>query len=169
MLSLLINKEISSDTVVDFGIYSIIGAGAFMAGVTRMNVTLATILFELTSSYTYVLPISIAIAFSNWVAYHIEPNSLYEILIEKNDFPFLDNRKILTFDNSTKLKDLLTVNSNVINDSILVLPQEKGNNDNYSGQSSLNVNGSPAHSSFTGGLGETNMITASINWFIAIN
>ncbi|GME68763.1 unnamed protein product [[Candida] boidinii] len=162
MLSLLINKEISSDTVVDFGIYSIIGAGAFMAGVTRMNVTLATILFELTSSYTYVLPISIAIAFSNWVAYHIEPNSLYEILIEKNDFPFLDNRKILTFDNSTKLKDLLTVNSNVINDSILVLPQEKGNNDNYSGQSSLNVNGSPAHSSFTGGLGETNMITASV-------
>ncbi|OWB57231.1 hypothetical protein B5S28_g3166 [[Candida] boidinii] len=162
MLSLLINKDTPSDTVVDFGIYSIIGAGAFMAGVTRMNVTLATILFELTSSYTYVLPISIAIAFSNWVAYHIEPNSLYEILIEKNDFPFLDNRKILTFDNSTKLKDLLTVNSNIINDSILVLPQEKENNTN-SGETSLNVNASPDHSLFTRGLlGETNLITASV-------
>ena len=48
------------------GIYAMISAGAFMAGVTRMNITLVTILFELTSSYTYVLPISIAIAVANW-------------------------------------------------------------------------------------------------------
>ncbi|ODV97265.1 hypothetical protein PACTADRAFT_49004 [Pachysolen tannophilus NRRL Y-2460] len=96
------------ETYVDLGIFAMIGAGAFMAGVTRMNVTLATILFELTSSYTYVLPISIAIAVSNWIANMIEPRSLYEILIDNNDFPILDNRNPPVFENNfTTAKDLL--------------------------------------------------------------
>ena len=56
----------TSTNCVDMGIYAMISAGAFMAGVTRMNITLVTILFELTSSYTYVLPIAIAIAVANW-------------------------------------------------------------------------------------------------------
>ncbi|AOA64970.1 Anion/proton exchange transporter [Komagataella phaffii CBS 7435] len=95
------------ETCVDFGIYAMIGAGSFMAGITRMNVTLATILFELTSSYTYVLPISISIAVSNWVASLIEKKSLYELLIWKNDYPFLDNRRVPSFDPKMTLKDLL--------------------------------------------------------------
>ncbi|KAK6460571.1 putative voltage-gated chloride channel [Scheffersomyces coipomensis] len=74
---------------VDSGIYSMISAGAFMAGVTRMNITLVTILFELTSSYTYVLPISIAIAVANWSAGLLEKHSLYEALLIKNDYPFM--------------------------------------------------------------------------------
>ncbi|ODQ80289.1 hypothetical protein BABINDRAFT_161251 [Babjeviella inositovora NRRL Y-12698] len=76
-------------TCVDSGIYSLIAAGAFMAGVTRMNITLVIILFELTSSYTYVIPISIAIAVSNWVATALEPLSLYESLLVKNNYPFI--------------------------------------------------------------------------------
>lgn len=79
----------SSGMCVDLGIYSMISAGAFMAGVTRMNITLVTILFELTSSYTYVLPISIAIAVANWLGGLIEENSLYEALLIANDFPFM--------------------------------------------------------------------------------
>ncbi|ODQ68015.1 hypothetical protein NADFUDRAFT_5216, partial [Nadsonia fulvescens var. elongata DSM 6958] len=74
------------------GIYAMVGAGAFMAGITRMNVTLAVILFELTGSLTHVLPFSVAILFANWTAKIIEPFSIYEYLIKKNDFPFLDNR-----------------------------------------------------------------------------
>lgn len=89
------------------GTYAMAGAGAFMAGVTRMNVTLAVILFELTGSLDYVLPFSIAILVSNWVANAIEPRSLYELLIEKNNFPYLDNRLKISFDNST-LADLDT-------------------------------------------------------------
>lgn len=100
----------STDGVcVDLGIYAMISAGAFMAGVTRMNLTLATIMFELTSSYNYVVPISIAIAVSNFVAYAIESNSLYEMLIKKNDFPFLDNRKSHDFYNhQTDLSQIIT-------------------------------------------------------------
>lgn len=79
----------NSGECVDLGIYSMISAGAFMAGVTRMNITLVTILFELTSSYTYVLPIAIAIAVANWVGGLIEENSLYEALLIANDYPFL--------------------------------------------------------------------------------
>ncbi|KAH3686608.1 hypothetical protein WICPIJ_002407 [Wickerhamomyces pijperi] len=93
--------------IVDFGIYAMIAAASFMAGVTRMNVTLATIMFELTSSYTFVLPISISIAVSNWVAYAIEPRSLYELLIFKNNFPFLANKKLHDFTSFSDLRELL--------------------------------------------------------------
>lgn len=79
----------SPDKCVDLGIYAMISAGAFMAGVTRMNITLVTILFELTSSYTYVLPIAIAIAVANWLGGLLEENSLYECLLIANDYPFL--------------------------------------------------------------------------------
>ncbi|KAL6454690.1 CLCN5 H(+)/Cl(-) exchange transporter 5 [Candida maltosa Xu316] len=74
---------------VDMGIYAMISAGAFMAGVTRMNIALVTILFELTSSYTYVLPIAIAIAVANWSGGLLEKNSLYESLLISNDYPFM--------------------------------------------------------------------------------
>ncbi|KAG2733717.1 hypothetical protein G9P44_003242 [Scheffersomyces stipitis] len=80
-----------SDHCVDMGIYSMISAGAFMAGVTRMNITLVIILFELTSSYTYVLPISISIAVANWAGGLLEKNSLYETMLIMNDYPFMSS------------------------------------------------------------------------------
>lgn len=89
------------------GIYAMAGAGAFMAGVTRMNVTLAVILFELTGSMNHVLPFSITILVANWVANAIEPYSLYELLIHKNNFPFLDN-KTVSFADSATLSELVT-------------------------------------------------------------
>ncbi|CDK27000.1 unnamed protein product [Kuraishia capsulata CBS 1993] len=115
------DRGIAGDAVpvVDLGIYAMIGAGAFMAGVTRMNVTLATILFELTSSYTYVLPISISIAAANWIAYIIEPRSLYEVLIWNNDFPFLDNRRVPTFEDPQTLEQVLDLSGEFIQDSIV--------------------------------------------------
>ncbi|KAK6456483.1 chloride channel [Scheffersomyces xylosifermentans] len=81
----------NSTECVDLGIYSMISAGAFMAGVTRMNITLVTILFELTSSYTYVLPISISIAVANWAGSMLEKNSLYESILISNDYPFMSS------------------------------------------------------------------------------
>ncbi|KAK9474544.1 chloride channel [Dipodascopsis tothii] len=74
------------------GVYAIVGAGAFMAGITRMTVTLAVILFELTGSLDHVLPISIAILISRWVAHALEPVSLFDHSMAVNGFPFLDNQ-----------------------------------------------------------------------------
>lgn len=76
-------------STIDLGIYSIIGAGAFMAGVTRMNITLVTILFELTSSYNYVLPFAISVSAATWFGGLLEENSLYESLLISNDYPFM--------------------------------------------------------------------------------
>lgn len=102
------NKSGLEGVCIDMGIYAMISAGAFMAGVTRMNVTLAIIIFELTSSYNYVVPISIAIAVSNLVAHVIEPQSLYEMLMRKNDLPFLDNRKVRDFRNHDGLREIVS-------------------------------------------------------------
>lgn len=59
------------------GVYGLIGAGAMMCGVTRLSVTLAVILFELTGSLDYVLPFSLSILVAKWTADAIEPNSIY--------------------------------------------------------------------------------------------
>lgn len=46
------------------GSYAMVGAAAFMGGVTRMTVSLVIIMFELTGALTYVLPIMIVGTFS---------------------------------------------------------------------------------------------------------
>lgn len=52
-------------------------AGAVMCGVTRLSVTLAIILFEMTGSLDHVLPFSLAVLVSKWTADAIEPLSIY--------------------------------------------------------------------------------------------
>lgn len=74
------------------GVYAMVAAGATMTGVTRLSVTLAVILFELTGSLDHVLPFSIAILVSKWTADALEPLSIYDLLTEMNAYPFLDNK-----------------------------------------------------------------------------
>jgi chloride channel 3/4/5 len=59
------------------GVYALIGAGATMCGVTRLSVTLAVILFELTGSLDHVLPFSLSILVAKWTADALEPLSIY--------------------------------------------------------------------------------------------
>lgn len=59
------------------GVYALIAAGSTMCGVTRLSVTLAVILFELTGSLDYVLPFSLAILVAKWTADFMEPLSIY--------------------------------------------------------------------------------------------
>lgn len=94
------------------GTYAMAGAGAFLAGVTRMNVTLAIILFELTGSLNHVLPFSLTILVANWVSNAIEPESLYELLLHRNNFPYLDNRTTRAFNIS--LIDLVKQSREVV-------------------------------------------------------
>lgn len=74
------------------GVYGLIAAGATMCGVTRLSVTLAVILFEITGSLEYVLPFSLAILVAKWTADAIEPLSIYDLLTEMNSYPFLNNK-----------------------------------------------------------------------------
>ncbi|KAK9451357.1 chloride channel [Limtongia smithiae] len=99
------------------GVYALIGAGAVMAGVTRMTVTLVVILFELTGSLDHVLPISVAIIVSKWVAQALEPVSLFDSMINNNNFPFLDNQRTPGFSGTIHdivPKAVISANSPVI-------------------------------------------------------
>ncbi len=92
------------------GVYAMVAAGATMCGITRLSVTLAVILFELTGSLDHVLPFSIAVLVSKWTADALEPLSIYvcftpittkptsatdvfqDLLTDMNSYPFLDNK-----------------------------------------------------------------------------
>ncbi|KAJ5605538.1 hypothetical protein N7510_008319 [Penicillium lagena] len=74
------------------GVYAMVAAGATMCGVTRLSVTLAVILFELTGSLDHVLPFSLAILCAKWTADAIEPKSIYDFLTDMNSYPFLDSK-----------------------------------------------------------------------------
>lgn len=74
------------------GVYALVAAGATMCGVTRLSVTLAVILFELTGSLDHVLPFSLAVLVAKWTADAIEPLSIYDLLTEMNSYPLLDNK-----------------------------------------------------------------------------
>ncbi|KAI5863210.1 chloride channel [Durotheca rogersii] len=79
-------------TCVQPGVYGLIAAGSTMCGVTRLSVTLAVILFELTGSLDYVLPFSLAILVAKWTADALEPLSIYDLLTNMNAYPYLDNK-----------------------------------------------------------------------------
>ncbi len=83
---------LQATTCVQPGVYGLIAAGSTMCGVTRLSVTLAVILFELTGSLDYVLPFSLAILFAKWTADALEPLSVYDLLTYMNSYPFLDNK-----------------------------------------------------------------------------
>lgn len=69
--------SVADGTCIQPGVYGLIAAGATMCGVTRLSVTLAVILFELTGSLDYVLPFSLTILVAKWTADAIEPCSIY--------------------------------------------------------------------------------------------
>ena len=82
------------------GVYALVAAGATMCGVTRLSVTLAVILFELTGSLDHVLPFSLSVLVAKWTADALEPLSIYDLLTDMNSYPLLDNktRPIFTTD-----------------------------------------------------------------------
>jgi chloride channel 3/4/5 len=87
------------------GVYAMVAAGATMCGVTRLSVTLAVILFELTGSLDHVLPFSIGVLAAKWTADAMEPLSIYDLLTDMNSYPFLDNKVRPIF--TTELGDIV--------------------------------------------------------------
>lgn len=84
--------HVTGQSCITPGVYALIAAGSTMCGVTRLSVTLAVILFELTGSLNYVLPFSLAIMVAKWTADLIEPLSIYDLLTNLNSYPFLNNK-----------------------------------------------------------------------------
>jgi chloride channel 3/4/5 len=74
------------------GVYALVAAGATMCGVTRLSVTLAVILFELTGSLEHVLPFALGVLIAKWTADAFEPLSIYDLLTDMNAYPYLDSK-----------------------------------------------------------------------------
>lgn len=72
------------------GIFAMVGAGAFLAGVSRMTISLGVIMFELTGEVEYVLPNMIAILVAKWVADAISKEGVYDVAQAVLGHPFMD-------------------------------------------------------------------------------
>lgn len=72
------------------GLYAMVGAAATLSGVTRTTVSLAVIMFELTSTLTYTVPVMLAILVAKTVADALEPKGIYELVIDLLRLPYLD-------------------------------------------------------------------------------
>lgn len=59
-----------------------VGAAATLAGVTRTAVSLAVIMFELTSTLNYVVPVMLGVLIAKTVADGLEKKGIYDLVIE---------------------------------------------------------------------------------------
>lgn len=74
------------------GLYAMVGAAAALSGVTRTTVSLAVIMFELTDTLTYAVPVMLAVLVAKTVADALEPKGIYDFIIELNQLPFLNSK-----------------------------------------------------------------------------
>ncbi|KAK4689513.1 hypothetical protein P7C73_g598, partial [Tremellales sp. Uapishka_1] len=74
------------------GLYAMVGAAATLAGVTRTTVSLAVIMFELTGTLNYVVPVMIGVLVAKTVADGLEKKGIYDLVIEMNQLPYLDGK-----------------------------------------------------------------------------
>jgi chloride channel 3/4/5 len=72
------------------GIFAMVGSAAFLAGVSRMTISLAVIMFELTGQLAYVVPHMLAILVAKWVADAISSEGVYDLAQNVLGHPFLD-------------------------------------------------------------------------------
>jgi chloride channel 3/4/5 len=72
------------------GIFAMVGAAAFLAGVSRMTISLAVIMFELTGELEYVVPNMLAIMVAKWVADALERDGVYDLAQSVLGHPFLE-------------------------------------------------------------------------------
>ncbi|KAG0192614.1 hypothetical protein DFQ28_008490 [Apophysomyces sp. BC1034] len=75
------------------GVYAMVGAASSLAGVTKATVSMVVIMFELTYSLVYAVPIMSAVMVAKWTANAMYEEGIDDLLIELQGYPFLDSRK----------------------------------------------------------------------------
>ena len=87
------------------GFYAIIGACAFLGGVTRMTVSLVVIMVELTGGLSYSVPLMCAALISKLVGDALVREGIYDAHIQLNNYPYLDVKA--DFNDRTTASDVL--------------------------------------------------------------
>jgi CIC family chloride channel protein len=76
-------NRVLPQTTAEPGAYALVGMGALVAGATHAPITAIVILFELTSSYTIILPLMISCIISTLVAQRLYPESVYSCKLKE--------------------------------------------------------------------------------------
>lgn len=78
----------AADAWMDPGVFALIGAGAFLAGTSRMSMAICVIMVELSAELHYLLPVMVAIVMSKTTAdWLCEP--LYHQMLHMDSVPYL--------------------------------------------------------------------------------
>lgn len=73
------------------GIFAMVGAGAFLAGVSKMTISLCVVLLELTGGIDYIVPHMVAILVAKWVSDALSQEGIYDLAQTVLGHPFLDS------------------------------------------------------------------------------
>jgi hypothetical protein len=79
---------------MDPGVFALIGAASFFAGVSRLTIALAVIVTELSNDIHFLLPIMLAVMIAKSIA-DTATHSLYHALLEVRCVPFLENDPVV--------------------------------------------------------------------------
>merc|ERR1719191_2455505 len=94
---------------VEPGIYAMVGAGAMLAGVSRLTLSLAVVLFELTGGLTYVVPFMLAVLIAKWTGDMLtNGRSVYDVHGDLKGFTKVEQLDDVRVLNAT-LEDLYAV------------------------------------------------------------
>jgi len=58
----------------------------------RTTVSLAVIMFELTDTLTYAVPVMLSVLVAKTVADALEPKGIYDLVIDLSQLPYLDSK-----------------------------------------------------------------------------
>ncbi|KAH7914150.1 chloride channel [Hygrophoropsis aurantiaca] len=83
------------------GLYAMVGAAAALSGVTRTTLSLAVIMFELTDTLTYAVPVMLSVLVAKTVADALEPKGIYDLVIELSQLPYLDAKHEYLWNNAS--------------------------------------------------------------------
>lgn len=75
------------------GVYAMVGAAATLSGVTRTTISLVVIMFELTGTLTYSVPVMLSVLVARTVADGLEHKGIYDLVIEFSGMPYLDAKE----------------------------------------------------------------------------
>ena len=93
---------------MDPGAFALLGAVSFFGGVTRLTMSLAVIMVEITNDIQFLLLIIVTIMFAKWTG-DLLTHSLYHSLLEHKCIPFLDSEPLVKINGRTETLESHTV------------------------------------------------------------
>ncbi len=73
------------------GVYSLVGACAFLGGATRMSVSMVIIMVELTSGLSLIVPLMVSAFVAKIFGDFLNHEGIYDEHVHLNQYPLLEN------------------------------------------------------------------------------